>query len=256
MKIDVIVPTNNIEQINGFINSFSQLGFFRSFCQLVIIGNGEVHQKDIEYKNSVSIKFIRIDEDYHDKLIPFSRLRGEGMKDSKSDFFLFMDDDNRFPGGCDCYFINCVQYLINTPVCSILQADRKRNKKTGAHYKSDGFYWTGYGLFIKNIIQDYSALLSFNGCCEETLFAYETLNLDGLAYIYYGNPTYRAIEKDPKWNENNNPSYSEKVIMNNIQGYIQEKYCDKEWSYYNDIPNTKLPNLLQEKINKRIKYEI
>lgn len=253
MKIAVIVPTNNIKQINGFIKSFSQLNFFSKSCELVIIGNGNVYKKDINYTNYLSIRFIRIDEDYSNKLVSFARLRGSGMKNSTADYFLFMDDDNRFPKECDSYFMGCIQFLKDYAFCSVLQADRKRNNQYGFHYKKDGFYWTGYGLFIRNIIKDYSKLLDFNGCCEETLFAYETLNIDGLAYTMYGNPTYRDTSNPVKHNEENNPSYSEEVIQNNIQGYIQEKYCDSKWSYYKDIPNTSLPNLLQEKINKRMK---
>jgi len=256
MKIAIIIPTNNLKEINGFIKSFSQLSSFKKFCELVIIGNGNVNKSKINYTNNLSIRFIRINEDYTDKIIPFAKLRGEGMRKSNADYFLFMDDDNRFLKSCDSYFVNCVQFLQDNPLCSILQADKTRDKKYGAYYKSDGFYWTGYGLFLKNIIRDYNQLLDFKGCCEETLFAYETLNLDGLSYTMYGNPTWRDTSKHPKWNEENNNSYSEEVIQNNIQGYIQEKYCDSNWRYYQNIPNTSLPNLLQEKINKRIKYEI
>ena len=191
MKIDVIIPSNNKKEINGFISSFSKLTFFRKFCQLVIIGNGSLQKKDIEFTNSLSIKFIRVDEDYTNKLIPFAKLRAKGMIESDSDYFLFMDDDNRFPEGCDAYFIGCVQFLQDNPICSILQADKTRQKRQGIYYKSDGFYWTGYGIFMKNVIQDYSKALEFFGCCEETLFAYEVLDVYGLSYTIYGNPKQR-----------------------------------------------------------------
>lgn len=255
MKIDVIVPSNNPEEINGFIKSFSSMSIFKDYCQLVIIGNGDLKQSNIKYINSVSIKFIRIDEDYTEKLVPFAKLRGKGMINSNADYFLFMDDDNRFPERSNYYFIDCINFLERKKNCSVLQADRDRFNYYGPKLKEDGFYWTGYGLFIKNLPFSYKDFLNFEGCCEETLYVYEALNIGGLAYTFYGNPTIRDTSKQPKWNEENNPSYNEKVIQNNIQGFIQEKYQDKYWRYYDNIPNNKLPNLLQKKMDERIKNE-
>lgn len=256
MKIDVIIPSNNIDEINGFIKSFNKMKSFKKYCQLVIIGNGDLHRKHINYVNNLPIKFIRLDKDYSGEIIPFAKLRGLGMKDSSSDFFLFMDDDNRFTIECDSYFTSCVSFIIANPLCSVIQAERERDGPKGIIMKLDGFYWTGYGLFLKNIIKEYDHLLDFKGCCEETLYVYETLYNDGLPYIFYGNPTTRDKSLDPKWNENNNPSYSEEIIQDNIQGYIQDKYEDSNWRYYNNIPNNNMPNLLQQKINERISNEI
>jgi len=255
MLIDVIVPSNNEEEINGFIKSFSSMKKFSSICRLVIIGNGEVYQKSIEFTNSLRIKFKRINTDYSDKLISFSKLRGTGMKDSNADFFLFMDDDNRFPKGCDKFFLKCSDFLFNSVDCGTLQADRRRPYKKGTEHQLNGFFWSGYGLFIKNTFDITKGFLSFDGCCEETLFAYESLDKFGLPYKIYGNPTYRDTSKEANWNQNNHPSYSEEVIQKNIQGYIQKKYHDKEWRYYEEIPNGKFPKDLQDKIDKRMNNE-
>jgi len=253
MKIDVIIPTNNIKEINGFINSFNTMINFKKYCTLVIIGNGKVIKKSI--KNTSNVKFIRDDNNYSNQLVPFAKLRGIGMKNSIANWFLFLDDDNRFPKECDSFYMKIVNFIYNSKDCCTIQLDRKRIGKRRTKIQESGFFWCGYGLLIKNVFKIADELINFKGCCEETLFSYEALDKFGLPYICYGNPTYRDKSKSDKWNEENNESYSEKVIQDNIQGYIQNKYKDKNWRYYNDIPNGNFPKKLKEKIEKRFYNE-
>lgn len=246
MKISVIIPSNNKKRCKEFVESFMSMENFSSNCEIIIIGNGsftECTMLAIKYH----VTFIY--DDWKGDIIPFAKLRGLGMKIAKGDYFLFLDDDNRFPDGCDEYYSKtlCLLKDIN---CTTLQADRKRSY-SGLSIQESGFFWTGYALFIKNNFKITDKMLSFIGCCEETLYSYEALNQDGLPFIFYGNPTYRDKTKPSKWNEENNESYSEEVIQENIQGYIQEKYQDKKWRYYNNIPNGDFPKTLKQKIEER-----
>lgn len=256
MKISVIVPSNNASEINGFLRSFDTLNNFKNLCEVIIIGNGDVHYDSILGGHSVHYSVKRIDEDYTNKLIPFAKLRGEGMKESNADFFLFLDDDNRFNAGSENFYLNCINFLNNNPNCHILQADRKKVGKSGMHIKKDGFFWTGYGLFLKNINLDFKSIFNLYGACEDLLYSYEILDKGGIPYIAYGNPTTRDISLPNDHKQHNNISYSKDTLESNIIGYIKEKFDkDGSWDFYSNIKNLEFPSILKEKIENRIKNE-
>ncbi len=250
MKIDVIVPTNNINQINGFIDSFSKLGFFKYSCELVIIGNGEVTEDKI-VSNNLFYSFVRYNKKINDGLVPFAELRNSGMLNSDSDYFLFMDDDHRFEGGADCYLMECLHRLENYN-CSVLCTDRDRDGKKGLHLKLDGFIWTNRGLFIKNVGIDFSKFKTLLGAGEDLLFSYYTLKKEGLPYIFYGSKITRIEKRFINGKKKRNPSYTKKVMHNNCIGHIRKEFDDRNWIHESDDKCINYPNKLQVKINERI----
>ena len=258
MKIEIIVPSNNIEELNGFIESFNRMKKMKMIYNIVPILNNQSYYKDQELKKSNEIKRIcrynpKMKITKKGNIIPFADLRYAGMKVSIADYFMFMDDDNRFKLESDDYYVEVASILYNNKEITTLQCDRKRDGKIGLHIQENGFFWTGYSLIIKNNSIAYlrDEFPGYYGCCEETLFAYKALENEGLPYIYYGNPTSRDTSKPADWNQNNNPSYSEEIIQNNIQGYIQNHYDDNNWRYYENIPNTRFPKGLLKKLKAR-----
>ena len=246
MKIAVIVPSNNVKNINAFIDSFFNMKEFSKKCELVIIANGDLKPRDINSKEK--FHFIGYYNDFD--IVPFATLRALGMSKVECNYFLFLDDDNLFPNKSDEFYMKCYNFLELKRNCSILQAERFKKGLYGFKRKVDGFFWTGYGLFIKNVNLSYLRYTSLYGACEDLLYSYETLNKEGLPYIVYGNPTTRDKSKPNDWNQKNNKNYSKELLDDNIIGYIKEKY-DNNWDFYSNIKNLKLPKKLQEKLNER-----
>lgn len=262
MKISVIVPTNNIENINGFIESFNSMKHFSKKCEIIINPNGNINTKDIiRADNVVCLNQNYKLENFENKIVPFVKLRGFPMAytyvNGGTDWFLFLDDDNRFPEGSDEFYIQCYNFLDFDPTCSVLELSNKGN--SGIYEKTDGFFWTGYGLFLRHtelIITDIMKdIIYLKGACEDILYSYLTLEYSGLPYVIYGNPTTRDKSKPNDWNQNNNPSYSEEVLNNNVIGYIRKKFNEPNWEFYKNINCLRLPKLLQEKINNRMNNE-
>jgi len=254
MKIDIIVPTNNIQEINSFIFSLDKMKEFKKHIQLIIIGNGDVDYEHILGEHSVNYSFIRIDEDYKDKAIPFTSLRLSGIAYSHCDYFLFFDDDHRFNKKLDTFLMKCIETLEEVKDCSILCTDKNKNRNTGLKLKTDGFIWTNKGLFIKNIFNklDFGIYSMLLGAGEDLLFSYMVLEQEGLPYILYGSDITRKEKRYINGNIIPNMSYSEEIMNNNIIGYLRHYFNDKEWIHQSDHFDTTFPKKLQDILNKRI----
>ncbi len=130
MNINIIVPTNNAQEINNFIFSLDKMKKFKKHATLIIIGNGNVHYDSILGGHSVKYEFIRSNNDYSNELINFYELRLEGMKNSNCDYFLFLDDDHRFGNLSDSFLISCIKILEYIPECTVLWTDQDKKDKT------------------------------------------------------------------------------------------------------------------------------
>jgi len=256
MKIDVIVPSNNIKELNGFISSFDTLTEFKKHANLIIIGNGKVYYDGILGGHNANYDLIRDNNDYSNSIVPFAKLRNLGMKNSRSDFFLFLDDDHRFEKGSDEYLIKCINILKDKDKnISILSTDRFRNepKEYQLKLKMDGFIWTNRGLFIKNLINEYN-FDELIGSGEDLLFSYCVLEKDGFPYELNGSPITRKEKNFINGKLVLKKSYSIEVLEENIIGFIKIKFKDNEWNWvdsYNRKP-IEYPNKLNKIISKRI----
>lgn len=273
MKIKVIVPTNNVERINGFIKSFNSMENFSQYCKIIIIPNGNIDIDNIKQDHNVEL-FPYSDrfKNYENKIVPFMKLRTlpmilstiddikrdfytkEIIEDNRPDWYLLFDDDNRFPDDSDFFYSICIRLLKKAKDCSVVELSNKKNIGK-INNKIDGFYWTGYGLFIKrlHIFDNHKEILNLLGACEDLLLSYLTLDKYGLPYTFYGNPTTRDKSKPNNWNQKNNPSYSKEILDNNIIGYIRERFNEPDWDFYGNIKNLSLPKELNKKIiNRRI----
>jgi len=253
MKIDVIVPTNNIKEINCFIKSFSSLKEFKKLCRIVIVGNGSVVKKDIVFNNSLNIHFINtmISVKQNEEMVPFLELRALGMIDSNSDFFLLMDSDHTFPDGSDSFLMNCIEKLKDKQLdISVLCTDRIRDGKDGL-YKKDGYIWSNRGLFIENLFDKYflSDIIDIEilGASEDLLLSYYVLEQKGNPYIIHGSPVKRVEKRHVNGIVKYDKSYDEKNMYMNCLGYIRSRYNDSSWTH----KSGKFPKLLNDLLNKR-----
>ena len=258
MKIDIIVPTNNILEINSFILSLDKMEKFKKHITLKIIGNGNVYHNYISKLHSVNYDFIRVDNNYKETIVPFAALRSCGMDKSDCDYFLLLDDDHRFNKNSDDFLIRCIKILEETKDCSILCTDKNKNGNTGLKLKIDGFIWTNKGLFLKNIFNQlsfgiHSLLL---GAGEDLLFAYMILEKEGLPYTLYGSDITRTEKRYKNGIKViDNLSYSEKIMKDNIIGYLRNYFNDKEWVHQSNYFVTTFPKDLKQILNKRINSE-
>lgn len=254
MQIDIIVPTNNLKEINQFIFSLDKLTEFKKHCTLKIIGNGNVYYDSILGGHSVNYDFIRVDENYEGKPIPFAALRYSAMTNSNCDFFLFLDDDHRFNECSDFFLIDCLNILNSKKDCSILYTDKDKDNNW-LDIKRDGFIWTNKGLFIKNIIHklDYGIHSTLLGAGEDLLISYMVLEQEGLPYQYCKSNIIRKEKRYIDGKVIDNISYSKEVMEDNIIGYIKRYFNDKDWThdsynFSNSYPN-RLKQILEERIN-------
>lgn len=243
MKIDIIVPSNNIEMINKFLKSLSRLGLDSDIYKIVIIGNGELYQKNIEYNNSLSIRFIRFEKEFD--IIPFAELRGIGMIDSDCDFFLFLDDDHIFNINAKDTLNNSIEFLSNNQSIGILQLEKDNEEKDSFHFKYNAHIWTSRGLFIRNISFNYEEIFKLKGACEDLVYSYEVLSQGYLPYSRYNSGIERGCKLPNNYKELNNPSYNEKLLDDNCIGYIRNKYNDTNWKFYGSLSNLSYPNKLK-----------
>ena len=254
MKIDIIIPTNNSNEINGFIMSFDKLERFKKHCRLIIIGNGNVHYDSILGGHSVDYEVIRDNNDYSNKIVPFAKLRSFGMIYSNCDFFMLLDGDHRFSELSDKFLMKMINELKTNKDLSILFLDRERDGKKGLSIKKDGFIWTNKGLFIKNIGIDFSIFSNLMGCGEDLLFSYLTLEKFGIPFVFNGSEierkSKRVFKKGDK--EVKDISYCKNTIDNNIYKEIRERYHQPNWCNEAIYYNTKLPTYLKRIIDARI----
>ena len=248
MHVSVIVPSNNIKRINEFINSYDNLVNFSDFAELIIIGNGELKEEHIPILPNVS--FIRYDKEFD--IVPFTELRGIGMKESKSDFFLFLDDDHRFKPSSDIFLIECLNFLINHNECGVLQLEKDHPTRSGFYIKRNAHIWTSRGLFIKNIGFNYNELFKLKGACEDLLYGFEVLNQMFLPYCIWNSGIRRNSKVPNNHKELHDKSYNESLLNKNIIGYIRKKYNDFNWKFYGNLRQLKYPNSLKTSIKSRL----
>ena len=250
MKISVIVPSNKNKEINEFCKSYSKLTEFKKHAELIVIGNGEV-------KSAYCDKFIRYEKDFD--IIPFVELRGLGMLNSDSNFFLFLDDDHRFKNGADRFLMECISFLEEDNMCGVLQLDKKRSIKDWFEIKNDGYIWTSRGLFIKNTHMDIEHLFSLKGACEDLLYAYETLVYGWIPYKINQPFIIRDESKPNNDKELNDKSYSKEVLDENIVGFINHHFSDPSWEFYGHLYNLRYPidvrDVILKTINKQMRKE-
>lgn len=257
MKIDVIVPTNNSQEINSFISSFDKLTEFKKYCTLRIIGNGHVYYDSILGGHSVDYNLIRVDNNYYKKLVPFAALRYAAMAQSNADFFLFFDDDHRFHQDSDRFLMDCMELLELRSHISVLCTNKPKDYHYGFSIKRDGFIWTNKGLFIKNIMNqlDYGVHSCLLGAGEDLLISYMVLEKEGLPYEYYNSDITRKEKRHVDGKVIENISYSKEVMENNIIGYIKKYFDDKDWThdsynFINSYPN-RLKKILEKRLNEQ-----
>jgi len=250
MKIDVIVPSNNIKELNGFISSFDTLSEFKKHANLIIIGNGEVYYNEIEGGHSVNYDCIRDDNDYSNSIVPFVKLNGLGMVSSNCDFFLQLDDDHRFPEGSDDFLLKCIKVLENNN-CSVLCTDRERNGNKGLFHKRDGYIWSNRGLFIKNVLSKKEIEKHYNllGAGVDLFFSYLVLEKTGFPYELFGSPITRKEKRYINNKKIYDVSYDDKTLYENILGFIINRYNDKKWKHQ---PNNNYPIKLQHIMYERM----
>jgi len=254
VKVSIILPSNNKEKTEQFIKQFNSLRFFRGFVDIVIIGNGQFKESPKGLWNKDC--FIKIDEDYTDKIIPFAKLRGLGMAYSSSDWFLFLDDDHFFEEKdkreVEEILMKSLVFLDNHLDCGVLQLHKKSDKKSSFYIKKNAHIWTDRGLFIKRINFDYKKLSKLKGACEDLLYAYEVLNTGLLPYCLYNCKIKRGCNLPNDYKENNNESYKEKLLDENIIGYIRKKYGQDNWGFYGNLKYLGYPNFLRQMIKKQL----
>lgn len=251
MNITIIVPSNNSERINKFIESYNKLKMFKAMSELVIIGNGELNVGQI--KDLHDIYFLRYMD--HFEIIPFARLRGIGMEENpNADFYLFLDDDHSFNEDSDRYLIECINFLISHKECGILQLEKKNALKSGFHIKRNAHVWTSRGLFIRNIGNkfDYEELSKLVGAGEDLLYGYEVLNQSYIPYERFNSPITRGCNLPNNYKELNDKSYSEELLDENIIGYIRKKYNQSDWKFYGNLHCLNYPGHLRNLIRSRL----
>ena len=248
MKISVIVPTNSIKRINEFINEYDNLNNFYSFANLIIIGNGEVEEENIPILPKVH--FIRYEKVFN--IIPFTELRGIGMETVNPDFFLFLDDDHRFNENSDIFLVRCINFLQSHKECGVLQLRKRNIEKNSFYVKRNAHIWTDRGLFIRNINFEYKKLYQLIGACEDLLYSYEVLNKSYIPYEVYNAPIERGCTLPNNYKELNDKSYNEKVLDENIIGYIREKYNEQDWKFYGNLKYLSYPFHLKNLIKSRL----
>jgi len=247
MKISVIVPTNNIKRINEFIDRYNKLINFKYLANLIIIGNGEVEN----IQTSQNIHFIRYEQDFD--IIPFVELRGIGMNHIDCDFFLFLDDDHIFNESADIFLIKCIKFLKFHNECGILQLRKHKFNRSNFYVKRNAHIWTDRGLFIRNTKNlNYAKLFKLKGACEDLLYAYEILNESYIPYEIYNTPIERGCSLPKNHKEKHNPSYNEKILDDNIIGYIRDKYNHSKWKFYGNLKSLGYPFHLRNLIKSRL----
>jgi len=255
MRIDIIIPTNNPQEINGFISSLDKMTEFKKYCILKIIGNGKVYYDSILGGHSVNYDVTRVDGDYKGRPVPFAALRYSAMYNSNCDYFLFLDDDHRF-NSSDSFLIDCLNILKKTN-CSILCTDKNKKGHSGLKLKEDGFIWTNKGLFIKNIMNkiDFGLHNLLLGAGEDLLISYMVLEQEGLPYTLYGSNITRKERRHINEKVIQNISYSKEVMDYNIIGYLRRYFDDRDWNHDSYNFSVSYPKRLKTILETRIKNE-
>jgi len=250
MKVSIIIPTNNVKKINKLINSYSTLLKFKKISELIVIGNGEVYEKDI--KNKKEIKFIRFEEEFD--IIPFVELRGVGIEQSIGENLLFLDDDHCFMKGSDSFLIDCVDFLDKHNECGVLELKKKNVAKKGFYIKRNAHIWTDRGLFMRNIFvkDEIKSFYKYVGACEDLIYSYEVLNNSYIPYEIHNSPISRKSEVSNRYKEFNHPSYSKELLNLNVIGFIKYKYNDKDWKFYGSLNSLEYPRHLKNLIKSRL----
>lgn len=249
MNVDIIVPSNNVDNINKFIKSYMSLNLAtRKNFRLKVVLNNIKDDRRIYCINEVD--WIWYNDEFD--IVPFLALRWKAMEDSDADFFLFLDDDHTFEEGSDRLLNNCLNFLHNHKECGLLQLE-KANILKGFHVKKNAHVWTSRGLFIKNIGFNFGNFLNLVGAGEDLFVGYTALVKGYIPYCHYNstikrNPPYT----DNRYQELNNPSYSEDLLDKNIVGFIRQIYDDPDWRFYGSLENLKYPNKLKEIIQKTL----
>ncbi len=248
MKVSLIIPTNSIERINNFIDSYEKLNRFKDSCQLVIVGNGEVVENKVNLQENYIFK--RCEDKFN--IVPFAKLRMIGMINSDCDFYMFLDDDHIFKEGSDDSLVRCLSFLSTHKDCGILQLQKSNKEKFGFYIKKNAHIWTSRGLFIRNIHQkeNFDHLI---GAGEDLLYSYEVLSKGYIPYEKYNSKIERGCNLPNDFKEKNDKSYNKKILDDNIIGYIRKKYSHPKWEFYGSLGNLGYPNLLRILIKNKLK---
>lgn len=249
MNVSVIVPSNDKNRINDFIKSYAKLKNFMKISKLIIIGNGDLKEEDIKVRDWIT--YIQYKKSFD--IIPFAELRGIGMNYYKdADFFLFLDDDHRFNEKTDDFLIQCNSFLLSHDDCGVLQLEKNNTSKNGFYIKRNAHIWTSRGLFIRNLGFDYNKFYTLKGACEDLLYGFEALNHSYLPYAIWNSGITRNGTKNNRHKELNDKSYSEKLLDNNIIGYIRNKYNDPKWKFYGNLHMLNYPKFLKILMKSRL----
>ena len=236
-KISIVVPTHIKYEIASFMRSteFLQPMDF----QVCVVAQDPV---TYDFLEKIGVHTYTITDPPKIKnLIEMVRWYDLGMKSgSDCDYFLFVDHDHRFQPAKNgkpssgAYYQECIDYMDANPDVGVFNT---KFYFGGAAWKYEikknpvnGLININTGMFIRNVPEFVFTKreLSFVGTLVESLLAYKMLALGyNNAKRYYCPTTFTRSKRL----YSGEPTYSEDVLLKNIQGYIREIYNDPTWDH-------------------------
>lgn len=179
MKIAFCFPSNKIQKLNRFLESFHH-GAIKYHTNVICIAGERFKESDIKYSGKAELRFDKLPNER--KIVNFCRVRNHSfMMAPDADIIITIDDDFQFTDGQSTVpklstadrYLDCIKYLRANEACSIVFA---KSFLGGSPFGRQivpmthgGHFSTGSGMIMRAGRLPYIEKDLFRpGACEET----------------------------------------------------------------------------------------